>query len=80
MADDSGKPCDVDDVLCQMVALSHLKGLRDTLGDDRYRTEFPELEGLGQKIASREEALRETLGRCGMAEPAEITETDEQEE
>lgn len=56
--------CNVDDVLCQMMALSHLKGLKSVLGEEKYRAEFPELQSLDEKIASRETILRETLNRC----------------
>ena len=63
--------CDVDDMLCQMVALSHLKGLKSVLGEEKYRLEFPELQSLDEKITSREASLRDTLGRCGI--PAEET-------
>ncbi|KKN48235.1 hypothetical protein LCGC14_0654970 [marine sediment metagenome] len=58
--------CNVDDVMCQMMALSHLKGLKSVLGEEKYRAEFPELQSLDGKIASREASLRETLGRCGL--------------
>ena len=56
--------CDVNDILCQLTALSHLKGLKSVLGEEKYRAEFPELQSLDEKITSRESSLRETLGRC----------------
>lgn len=56
--------CDTEDLMCQMTALSHLKGLKDVLGGERYREEFPELQGLDDKIASREASLRTTLEGC----------------
>jgi len=59
--------CDVDDLLCQMTALSHLKGLKNVLGDEKYQTEFPELQSLDAKITSRESELREALGKCGLS-------------
>lgn len=75
MTQEAEKRCDIDDMLCQMVALSHLKGLKNVLGEERYRTEFPELQSLDEKITSREASLRDTLGKCGL-EPvveAEVT-------
>ncbi len=57
--------CDVEDILCKMTALSHLKGLKSVLGEERYRLEFPELQSLDDKISSREASLKDTLGRCG---------------
>ena len=56
--------CNVEDIMCQMTALSHLKGLKSVLGDEKYREEFPELQSLDEKIANREASLRETLGKC----------------
>lgn len=56
--------CDVDDILCQSMALAHLKGLKNVLGNERYKTEFPELQALDEKITSREESLRTTLAAC----------------
>ena len=63
--------CNVDDLLCQMTALSHLKGLKSVLGEERYQLEFPELQSLDEKITSREASLRDTLGRCGLEPVAE---------
>lgn len=77
MPEDSEKVCDVDDILCQMTALAHLKGLKSALGEEKYRTDFPELQGLDEKISIREFTLREALGRCGLPsleETEEITE------
>ena len=68
--------CNVDDILCQFTALSHLKGLKSVLGDEKYRVEFPELQSLDEKIASREVDLRESLGRCVRNTPDESTEIE----
>jgi len=62
--------CNVEDILCQMTVLGHLKGLQSVLGEERYRADFPELQGLSEKISSREVSLRETLGKC-VENPAE---------
>jgi len=75
--------CDVDDLLCQITALSHLKGLKSVLGGEKYQAEFPELQGLDEKISGREATLRETLGRCGLdqtVEPELISEPTEEVE
>jgi len=77
MAEGETTPCDVDDIICQVNALSHLKGLKTVLGNDRYRSEFPELQGLEEKIASREVSLKESLGRCGIKISPELSQ-DEQ--
>lgn len=64
MGEETEKQCDPEDMMCQMIALSHLKGLKSVLGEERYRVEFPELQSLDEKITSREASLRETLSRC----------------
>ena len=56
--------CNIDDLFCQMTALSHLKGLKSVLGEEKYRLEFPELQSLDEKITAREVSLRETLEKC----------------
>lgn len=70
MAGNDENPCDVDDLLCQMGVLSHLKGMQGLLGDERFKTEFPEFEGLGdkltEKIQSSEENIRDAFKRCGL--------------
>ena len=70
--------CNVDDILCRMMVLSHLKGLKSVLGDEKYRAEFPELQSLDEKIVSHEANLRETLGNCGLEQIAEAPEEQEQ--
>lgn len=79
MSEESENPCDVDDLLCQMSALLHLKGLKSVLGDEKYRLEFPELQSLDEKISSRETTLRETLGKCGLPALDEPEEEREEE-
>ena len=67
-----GKKCDIDDLLCQMQVLSHLKGMQSLLGEEKFRTSFPELEGLDttltEKITSQETSLKEALEQCGLGE------------
>jgi len=67
--------CDIDDILCQVQVLGHLKGLESVLGDERFRTRFPEFEGLSQKVTdsidTQDESLKEALKRCGLPVPEE---------
>jgi len=67
--------CDVDDLICQMTALAHLKGLKSVLGNERYLEEFPELSSLDEKIAARDASFKETMARCVEQPPAVETET-----
>jgi len=62
--------CNVDDLLCQMQVLGHLKGMKNLLGEDKFRISFPEFEGLSGKVSERiesqEASLKEALERCGL--------------
>lgn len=58
--------CDVDDILCQASVLAHLRGLRMEIGNERFASEFPELQIINDRITQRETLLRETLGKCGL--------------
>jgi hypothetical protein len=64
-------PCDPEDIMCRAEALAHLKGLQAALGGDKFKAEFPELEGLDEKIQARDTALRETLSKCLLPQPVE---------
>ena len=68
--------CDVDDLLCQMQILSHLRGMKSVLGDEKFKTGFPEFEGLSERVTERistqETSLKEALERCGLSEPEEV--------
>ncbi len=44
-------PCDVDDVVCQMEVLAHLKGLQKERGQEQFLKQFPELVGVEVTIA-----------------------------
>lgn len=74
MSEENERRCDVDDILCRMTALSHLKGLQSALGGERFKAEFPELQSLNEKIHRHEAELRDTLGKCGL-EPLEPDES-----
>ena len=69
--------CDIEDIMCQIKALTHLKGLQGALGEEKFKSEFPEFENLGEKltdsILKHETNLKETLAKCGMPGPEEIT-------
>lgn len=61
--------CNLDDLLCQMQVLSHLKGMQGLLGE-KFTDSFPEFEGLDtvveEKIRNQEISLAEALERCGL--------------
>ena len=65
----SSTPCDVDDILCQLETLRHLRGLQKELGKPVFAERFPELAGISDKlsgeITSQNELLKETINRCG---------------
>lgn len=80
MAEDSEKVCDPEDIICQMQVLTHLKGLQNALGEDRFKADFPELQGIGERLKKQEASIREALEKCGLEplQEAEV-ETPEQE-
>ena len=80
MSENTESPCDVDDLLCQMQVLSHLRGLQSALGKDRYKADFPEFQGLDEKISSRSTELRQALGKCGLEQVIGAEETAPEEE
>lgn len=81
MTEEEKPKCDIDDILCQVQVLGHLKGLESVLGDERFRTRFPEFEGLSQKvtdsISSQDTELKEALKRCGLPVPEEVLTEEE---
>jgi len=68
--------CDIDDLLCQIRVQSHLQGLHILLGDEKFKQQFPEFEGLEDTVAERiktqEGSLRESLERCGLPMPSDV--------
>lgn len=70
MTEELEKRCDIDSIFCQMQALSYLKGLQSLLGDERFRSRLPELDGLGEKMTKRikeqENNLRESMKIYGL--------------
>lgn len=79
MTDEPERKCDPEDIICQMTVLSHLKGLKSALGEDRFKTDFPELQGLDERITSRESELLEALGKCGLEPGIEVEKTNTEE-
>ncbi len=69
MAEEERRPCDVDDVVCQMEVVAHLKGLQKSLGNAQFLEKFPELAGLEEtiapKIGEQEKVLQQSLENCG---------------
>ena len=67
--------CNIDDIICQIQVLSHLKGIQNLVGDEKFSTGFPEFEGLDmvltEKIRTGEASLNETLKGCGLSGPEE---------
>ena len=70
MVEEPERKCDPDDIVCQMRILSNLKGLQSALGDEAFKSRFPELEGLDEKLTTRiseqDISLKEAMGRCGL--------------
>lgn len=68
--------CDLDDLVCQMQVLGHLKGIKTVLGEEKFKTGFSEFEGLDavltEKITAGETTLKEALEKCGLSEVEEI--------
>lgn len=62
--------CDIDDILCKMQVLGHLKSIDSLVGTEKFREEFPEFDGLGNSLAAKiqeqELDLRSTLEKCGL--------------
>lgn len=73
--------CDIDDLFCQMQILTHLRGMKSVLGDEKFKSSFAEFEGLDitltEKIQSQETTLREALKKCGLSEPEELDISEE---
>lgn len=81
MAEQPEQRCDISNLLCQMQVLAHLRGIQNTLGDERFKSELPELANLSDtltdKISTQERELEETMRSCGLlseGEPASALE------
>ncbi len=68
--------CNVDDILCQMGVLQNLRGLQQGMGTETFLKEFPELEGMDEKLTAKIEsstlAVSEALAKCGKTVSEEI--------
>ena len=68
--------CNVDDILCQMGVLQNLRGLQTGMGNEAFLNEFPELQGMDEKLTAKIEsstlAVSEALAKCGQAAPVGI--------
>ena len=68
--------CDVDDIVCQLQVLSHLRGMQSAFGDEEFKSKFPEFDGWDKKIvdtiARQEVDLNETLKSCGLSSAEEL--------
>ena len=68
--------CDVDDIVCQLGVLSHLRGMQSAFGDEEFKRKFPEFEGWDQKIVDtirrQEVDLSEALKGCGLSSAEEL--------
>ncbi|MCK5235869.1 MAG: hypothetical protein KAR06_02695 [Deltaproteobacteria bacterium] len=84
MAEEEKTPCDVDDVVCQIEVLAHLKGLQKGLGNNQFREQFPELVGLDERIRAKVEeqdkVVQKALEDCGSTSEATVPETPAPEE
>lgn len=81
--------CNIDDILCQIEALRSMRSLRSAMGNETFVREFPELEGLDEKLIDKiqttEGDIREALAKCGnidleIPEIAEFEESELEEE
>ena len=95
MTEEPQKPrCNVDDIVCQLGVLSHLRGMQTSLGSEDFKSKFPQFEGWEQKlvntIQAQEAELGDALKDCGLAsveelntisvQPAQVTEVEEESE
>jgi hypothetical protein len=67
MTEDKPK-CNVDDILCQLGILSHLRGMQTNLGSEEFKSKFPEFAGWDETILKtikiQEADLSEALKNC----------------
>lgn len=63
------KGCDVDDILCELELLQNLRGLRKSIGAERFQERFPQLNAiepqLKEEISISQEKLKKALEQCG---------------
>lgn len=70
MAEPTEKKCDIDDLLCQVQVLGHLRGMKGVLGEEGFASKFPEFQGLSEKlterVAEQEITVRDAMERCDL--------------
>lgn len=75
--------CNVDDILCEVEVLRHLRGLKKNLGETTFRERFPELKEAAGKIIEEIKlhrgTLREALEKCGSLTEEDVLEVEEKE-
>lgn len=75
MSENPESQCNMDDLVCQMQVLAHLRGIEDVLGSDRFHGEMPEFSGFSEKLAetilTQERTIEETMRSCGLLAPDE---------
>lgn len=80
MAEEPEKKCDIDDLMCQFQVMSYLEGMQKLLGSEKFKTRYPEFEGLGETVTERireqETTIKEALERCGRPVPEKIIEEE----
>jgi len=68
--------CNIDDILCQLRVLDHLRGIRAAIGDIKFPEIFPEFKGLDdtltEKMIMQDKSLREMLQKCGLPSPEKL--------
>jgi len=65
------KRCDIDDLMCQLQVMNLLGGMKNLLGSERFKTSYPEFEGLEETVTERlkeqETTIKEAFEKCGMS-------------
>lgn len=73
--------CNLDDIMCQLQALNSMEALQSALGNEVFLAEWPELEGLPEKLASKIVNARGKLESAVLeCQPDEISEPNDLEE
>jgi len=70
MTEEQKPKCDIDDLMCQMQALSYLDGLENLLGTEKFQERYPEFKELGdvvkERMGEQRTTIKEVLERCGL--------------
>lgn len=73
MTEEPEKKCDIDDILCQLQVMNYLEGMKNLLGSEKFKTRYPEFEGLEGTVAERmreqETTIKEAFEKCGIPVP-----------